>query len=240
VVEELAWSVDDRDDVTLMAVRGGLTLRSATDLGAALRKSVLDRGQVIVDATDVRVLSAASVAVFPTVLAQSGGWPSARLVIIDASGSVGNELRAVRAVLDVPVVRDRSAALPALAQRPERVRRATDLPDGVAGPRFARALVRDACADWGADVVADRCVVVSNELAANAVQHARGEPTLFLSSYGGTMTIAVKDASPVLPPTVLGRRPSGLQVVQELSVSWGVRRDEVGKTVWAKVRVADH
>ena len=235
---ELTWSVDDHDGVAVLDVRGALTLRSATCLGATLRKLLLDRGRLIVDLTAARVLWPTALAVFPTALAHAGGWPLARLVLVEDDGPDSSALRAVAATAEVPVVVDRAAAAREIERRPRRVRRSTDLPDGAIGPGFARALVRTACADWEISGSDDRCAAVVNELVTNATQHGGGRLILMLTFDERGLTIGVRDGSaeePVPPSVAVERGGFGMRVVEELSESWGVLRHQDGKTVWALV-----
>jgi anti-sigma regulatory factor (Ser/Thr protein kinase) len=239
MTEDLIWSVEDEEGVVLLEARGTLTLRSATELGATLRKLLMDRGRLIVDLTAVRVLWPAALAVFPTALAHAGGWPLARLVLVEGSGPLVGKLRAVGATAEVPVVADRGAAVREIERRPRRVRRSTDLPDGVIGPGFARALVRAVCADWEITEIEDRCAAVANELVTNATQHGGGRMVLLLTLDERGLTIGVQDGSaaePVSPSVAVERGGFGMRVVEQLSESWGVLRHQDGKTVWALVQ----
>jgi anti-sigma regulatory factor (Ser/Thr protein kinase) len=236
-MDELAWVVEDRSDAVLVTARGPFTLRSAVAFGGVLRKLLMDRGRVIVDISEVHVLRPATVVVFATTLTQAGGWPFARLVLIDTVGAVATALRAIGGTSEVSLVADRDAAPGALDVRPQRIRRTTDLPLTAAAPVYARALVRAACSDWSISGVEDCCAVV-NELVTNAVQHAGGARALLLTYDHRGLTISVQDGSTVMPSKSLGPQPSGLRMVQELSKSWGALRHDDGKTVWASVSSA--
>ncbi|MBO0820774.1 MAG: ATP-binding protein [Nocardiopsaceae bacterium] len=109
-----------------------------------------------------------------------------------------------------------------------------------------RRLVSDLC-DTGVDEipVADAELVLS-ELVSNALRHATPLPggTVKVSwdLSAETVLIAVSDGGGDSFPTVseptsssLGGR--GLSIVARLSEGWGVRRDETGTTVWAKLPV---
>lgn len=237
--DELTFLVDDGGATAVVDVRGVFTLRSATALGAMLRKLLLDRGRVIVEVTSMSVQWSPALAVFSTVLAHAGGWPLARLVLVDAAGKVAAEMRAVGLTAEVPLETDRAAALHRLEHRPRRVRRTIDVPAGPVGPGYARVLVRAACADWKLDGIPDRCVAIANELVSNAVTHTAGKPLLLLTYQDRGLTVAVRDSSSVVLPSVAvaaQRGAYGLRMVEELSDSWGVTRHDDGKTVWALVR----
>jgi hypothetical protein len=235
-MDELTWSIDEGCPTTLN-VCGALTLRSATLLSGVMYKLLMDRGRLLVDLTAVLVQWPAAVTVFPTALARTGGWPLARLVLIDACGSVASALRAVGGTAEVPLAADHASALTDLARRPRRIRRSTELPGGSAASSYARMLVRAACSDWQIrEEVDDRSTVVVNELVTNAVQHAGGQPTLLLTCDDRGFTVGVRDGSsrlPVLPACDPHPATFGLLMVQELSESWGVTPHAIGKTVWA-------
>lgn len=107
-----------------------------------------------------------------------------------------------------------------------------------------RRLNRDLLA-WGvAEDVADDAVVILSELLSNALRHARplpggaGEVKVSWIKVGDTVELAVTDGGAITEPrkgqpalSSLGGR--GLGIVEILSQSWGVRRDEQGSTVWA-------
>ena len=238
--DELVWSFEENGAPVTLVVRGVLTRRSGNALDPVLRKPLLDRGRLVVDVSQVQVLWRPAVAVFSAALASAGGWPLARLVIVDTGGAVARELRASRGAEDVVLVEDRAAGWRALDERPARVRRTSDLPRDATAPGFARVLVREACADWavGSD---DRILAVANELVTNAVEHAGGGLVLHLRHDRRGLTIGVRDGSVWSGPHPEAELdPSGdrfgLRIVAGLSDNRGVRRHDDGKTVWALLR----
>lgn len=239
--EELTWTLEEHDTAVTVVVCGALTRRSGNTLDAVLRKTLLDRGWLLVDVSGMRVLWRPALAVFPVVLASAGGWPLARLVIVDADGAVARELRGGRGADEVHVVADRAEGWRAMDRRPARVHRTSDLPCDTTAPAYARALVRAACTEWRIEADLDRSVAVANELVTNAVEHAGGGLVLNLSHDRRGLTIGVRDGS-MWAPMCAERVPDqdfarlGLRLVQELSESWGVLRHGDGKTVWALLR----
>jgi len=187
----------------------------------------------------MRVLWRPALAVFAAALASAGGWPLARLVIVDAGGGVAQELRSSGGFEDVVLVADRAAGWRAVDRRPARVRRTSDLPHDSTAPSYARVLVREACADWAVDDDFDRIIAVANELVTNAVEHAGGRLVLHLSHDRRGLTIRVRDGSvwtgrhSVLEPEA---EQFGLRIVGSLSDNWGVLHHDDGKTVWALLR----
>jgi anti-sigma regulatory factor (Ser/Thr protein kinase) len=113
------------------------------------------------------------------------------------------------------------------------------LPADPTAPGLARALLHEVTRSWGLDddLHEDAAMVVT-ELVANAVDHARTPSTLTLELDGGGLRIAVRDARPgrslrALPVDPTAPRGRGLQMIEALATSWGVRQDLGGKTVWA-------
>jgi hypothetical protein len=127
VDDELVWSLEEHDTAVTLVVRGALTRRSGNALDRVLRKALLDRGRLVVDVTQVRVLWRPAHALLTTALAGAGGWPLARLVVVDAEGGVAQELRASGWSDDVVLAADRAAGWRVMDRRPARVRRAGEL-----------------------------------------------------------------------------------------------------------------
>ncbi len=102
-------------------------------------------------------------------------------------------------------------------------------PDSV---REIRAFVR-ALVDHRED--GDEAVLLTSELAANAVRHGAGELRVSVR-IGDVIRVEVGDDSPVLPerlaPDARAESGRGLQLVAALSASWGAERRGEGKVVW--------
>ena len=107
----------------------------------------------------------------------------------------------------------------------------------------ARRFVRDAleALEVPAELV-ERVVLVTSELATNAILHARTAFVLRVHQAASipALTVSVTDAAPSMPvPQV--ERPGkengrGLAVVQGFSSAWGVNVQPDGKSVWAEFR----
>lgn len=107
-----------------------------------------------------------------------------------------------------------------------------------AARRFARAQLRA----WNLPGLMDAAELVSNELAANAVEHGAGPfIAVRLELSGGAVTVKVWDADgdrmPMLPdpaPSHLNEHGRGLLLTEALSSQWGAYRPPAGgKVVWA-------
>jgi len=123
------------------------------------------------------------------------------------------------------------------------------LPRHPASVGFARYRVRQHLAAWGhgtGDEITERVVLLTSELAANVVRHGpileRQFEIAVTARADGSCFVAVSDESPAQPVlhsalTTDDERGRGLQLVDHLAQTWGVRhRGRHGKTVWAVVR----
>jgi anti-sigma regulatory factor (Ser/Thr protein kinase) len=79
-------------------------------------------------------------------------------------------------------------------------------------------------------------VLLTSELVANAVLHARPPIDLRLRRTAVTVIVEVVDSAPFLPrklrPTADDERGRGLQLVALLADRWGARPTTDGKAVW--------
>lgn len=116
---------------------------------------------------------------------------------------------------------------------------ATFQPD-VAVLAEARRFGRRSCGQLGvSDRDCEAVVLVLNELAANAIMHARTSFEIRLSLDGGALRIAVLDENPRLPqmplPAELATSGRGLALVSAVAEAWTVRTTAVGKEVAVEV-----
>lgn len=105
--------------------------------------------------------------------------------------------------------------------------------------RQARHFVIDTLNAWGQEKFADDAAIVTAELAANAVLHARSAFTVVVSQSGDYIKITVKDASPLMSaaggPPMAVRQGHGLAVVAKIAKRWAVDPAPQGKAVWAEL-----
>jgi anti-sigma regulatory factor (Ser/Thr protein kinase) len=102
----------------------------------------------------------------------------------------------------------------------------------------ARGLVRDALLEWGVpEDTADTAVLLTSEIATNAVLHARTPFTVSVRLVSGRVRVGVQDGS-VARPVVqhYGRTQTtgrGLRLLATLAQDWGFDSVEGGgKAVW--------
>lgn len=106
----------------------------------------------------------------------------------------------------------------------------------------ARRFVRETLIGWGADDAMDDAVLLTSELATNAVIHARTPFEVICRSAGGTVQVEVVDGdgSHVLPAPIRGDdldRTSGRGLLMPvmLAPEWGVSYAAASKTVWFRL-----
>jgi anti-sigma regulatory factor (Ser/Thr protein kinase) len=103
-----------------------------------------------------------------------------------------------------------------------------------------RKYVRESLDHW--KVRSDEAVFLANELATNAIVHARSDFLVEVSLYDSTCRIEVVDHDPTEPRESVTNNstPSGrgLLLVRALSRSWGVESRDEGKGVWCDIAVS--
>jgi anti-sigma regulatory factor (Ser/Thr protein kinase) len=104
----------------------------------------------------------------------------------------------------------------------------------------ARDFVREHLAKWGFPKGAEDGLLVTSELATNAIEHAPDTP-FFVSVRiaNGWPVIEVADCSPKMPALksadYLSECGRGLHIVDELSVAWDSYSVAGGKVIWAQL-----
>ena len=101
----------------------------------------------------------------------------------------------------------------------------------------ARQFVEASLQDWGLDALTDDAVLVTSELVANAVLHARTSMRLRLISDGSSsVRVEVFDGNTRMPAAAAcpddATSGRGLNVVAELGIAWGTSQHGDGKVVW--------
>ena len=101
--------------------------------------------------------------------------------------------------------------------------------------RKARVFVDVTLSAWDLHGLREPAVLLTSELATNAVVHAR-TPFRVTVMLDDDLTVEVSDGSEVLPrlePVPIdGESGRGLLLVSRLADRWGSRPEERGKTVW--------
>ena len=108
----------------------------------------------------------------------------------------------------------------------------------------ARAFIADTLRRWHLDHLVRPVVLIGHELMANALCHGDPPVHLRLLLQDGTVVVEVTDAGARMPRIVeidnsMSTSGRGLRIIATLASRWGVRRHEVGKTVWAEIPTAE-
>lgn len=215
--------------------RGLLTLGTATELWRVLVKELLDHGRVVVDLDGFRLGPQASwVMIFPTVLAECGGWPAAKIALCRPDAEMTEALTAGGVPALVPVYHLQLEAKGAIDRRPDIVRMRTGLPGNLRAPAKARRLIRELCPLWQVDHdLQDTAQAVVNELVDVAIGPTGTAAELILERGPLGLRLAVQDASSTRPT----EHPTGLgpEMLGNLTTAWGVDVAPDGKTAWAVI-----
>lgn len=112
----------------------------------------------------------------------------------------------------------------------------------VASVTEARRFVQRHAASWLNP--SDDLLLVTSELATNAIRHGGGGFELTLSRHGAEVTVEVRDrvnARPVVRhPGARSPSGRGLRIIDQLAQSWGIRAlPGEGKVVWARFANSD-
>jgi anti-sigma regulatory factor (Ser/Thr protein kinase) len=99
----------------------------------------------------------------------------------------------------------------------------------------ARSFVDVTLTAWGLGEHSEQAMLLTSELATNAVIHAR-TPFRLAVLLDDRVTVEVWDASSEMPcmdhSGVDDERGRGLVLVEKLAANWGTRLEDHGKTVW--------
>ena len=84
--------------------------------------------------------------------------------------------------------------------------------------------------------------LLTDELIANAMEHAAGNPTLAVEVAGSQLVVRVRDDDPTLdlaplPIDPVRTRGRGLAIVNTLATAWGVEPYRYGKVVWFELNL---
>ena len=112
-------------------------------------------------------------------------------------------------------------------------------PQAVSGARrFLRRALRGIEVGPAGDEFIDVLVMAANELAANAVLHARTEFTVRVLIDALWVRVEVSDGNTRMPQPCLAPADAtsgrGLAIVDGSGLQWGAKRHARGKTVWVQ------
>ncbi|GAA2682281.1 ATP-binding protein [Actinoplanes palleronii] len=204
---------------------------------AAVRSALLDvlagaPEAVVLDVAGLRVAQAGTLSVLREVLDETRGWPGARLALCGAADGTPWD------ATGWPVWPDPAGAFAALGAPGDGFRVSQELDPVVGAARRVRELITEACVRWDRPETAGDACIVATEMVNNVVAHARTPMRVLLARHDDTVSVAVRDGSPVLPRlpgpapvTAYGGR--GLLLIDAVAVRWGGLALADGKVVWA-------
>ena len=103
----------------------------------------------------------------------------------------------------------------------------------------ARSFVRRKLAEGGREDLCENAALLTSELVANAILHARSAVGITVRLGADGLRVAVLDDNTEVPTKIEDRDEleggRGLLLVDALADSWGVSRGESRKAVWFEV-----
>ncbi len=238
---QVSFEVEHTRPVAVVRPHGVLDAYTAADLRAVLLDCLVEQPVgVVVDTSQLTVVDDLGFTVLSGVARESARWPGTRFVL---AGPAAVRTAATRLGIDqvVTMCADQASAMALFDGTAPMTRRDRMSPDRNA-PSLARLAVQEFCEQAGVDGDGDAAQLVASELVTNAVVHARTEIDLTLRLLPPLLHIAVRDTGPgeariadiVDESSPTGR---GLLLVDALSTAWGSFIPNIGKVVWATVRV---
>ncbi|MFI5956672.1 ATP-binding protein [Cryptosporangium sp. NPDC051539] len=242
----LSCEIDRTAPVTVIQVDGVLRLGTVAQVRAALLKCLAEcPDAVVVDLSRIEIARPAALTVFGAVSRRAVAWPPVPLVLVAEPPSVRTALEPVGRIWQIPVHDSVEAALDAAPfGLPVHRRLEKRLRPGTMALSQTRAMVSEACTNWGLGDFTLPAELIMSELASNAVQHAGTDLTVAVVLRRGLLHLTVADGNPTPPhapdafPPVGALSGRGLMLVQEFATAWGHLPIDEGKVVWATLRVS--
>lgn len=242
-MEPLQCVVTPDPPFVVVRISGELMLCNVATVRNVLLKCVVEYpSALLVDVSDLTVTGDTALSVFAAVARRADRWPGVPLVLCASSADLYRRFLRSGVHHLVALTPSWIEAMATAATRPTTGRRMEERYRPEPGaPRHARALARRACVQFGVPELDEAAALITTELVTNAVRHAGTAVDVRILLRGDHLHVTVRDGSPVMPQ----RRPpvphslvgAGLRLVEASSTAWGVCPLEVGKAVWATLRV---
>ncbi|HEX6873041.1 MAG TPA: STAS domain-containing protein, partial [Micromonosporaceae bacterium] len=240
---ELSVDVEHAQPVAVIRPHGVLDAYTAADLRAALLECLAEQPSgVVVDGSDLEVADDVALSVLSSVAQESQRWPGTRFAIAGAGERTVSAAERMGVARYIKICPDRDTAVRELAQWPAPPMRRDRIAADRDAPGHARAAVVEFCQQHGVGGDGDVAQLVASELVTNAVVHAGTPIDLTLRLLPPVLHIAVRDKAggrPRITDVVDESAQSGrgLLLVDALATQWGSFIPNVGKVVWATVRI---
>ena len=236
------------DGAVIVRFTGSIDLVSVSQVQRTLLKDLAEQPDgLICDLSGVEHLDRVCATVFATVVNHPvSRWPATGFALCGAQPQVAELLGRLQIPDFLPVYASVDQALEAVFDRPPYLRDELLLAPTPTAAAAARAHVREILDGWQLALpdttLAERAVLLANELVTNAVVHARTDLRLRLERRGDWLHIAVRDASSrwlrLATPKPEAEGGRGLWLVEQLARSWGIdRHPDGGKIVWCTLKL---
>ncbi len=221
--------VDKRFPVTVVALTGNLDAQTVGDAESILWDClaempcavVIDGAELTCDAQGWQWLSGLH--------ERAASWPGATVSLVGGAGSANGSFP-IALYPSLEIALESQGAL-AAGQR-----RQAALPPDPSSCGYARELVAKACDEWGLRRPRRLAELLISELVANGVMHARTDLVVTVRLCDDALELSVRDQSPrAIPAPQADPRGFGLQLVAQLSDSWGWASVGSGKVVWSRL-----
>jgi anti-anti-sigma factor len=239
----LSVEVERRQPVFVLRPSGVLDAYTAADLRAGLLRCLAEQPSgVVIDATELSISDDIGLTVLAGVAQQSERWPGTRFAIAAGTAEFAAAFDRMGVARYMKVYPDEDAALREANRWPVAPSARQRIAPDRNAPSIARAAVHDFCAGQCIGGDGDAAQLVASELVTNAVIHAGTSIDLTLRLVSGQLHIAVRDGGDgqariggiINESSESGR---GLILVDALAEAWGTFLPDVGKVVWAIVKV---
>jgi anti-sigma regulatory factor (Ser/Thr protein kinase) len=228
----LEIKVRQRLPITVISLRGTLETGSLVQAESEMRECLAHMPSALV-IEGSKLIVAASAHLWLVGLAQSAArWPGTSVVVTGDHPDLPTD----KAFETCPNL---ESALTVLRTQPFPERRQLVLPPDPSSCARARALVSEACTDWGLRRPRRLAELLISELVANGVMHAGTRLKVTVRKTGDDLELSVRDHGTGVLPTdheMQDPRGFGLQLLAALSDNWGWSPAGRGKVVWTRVR----
>jgi hypothetical protein len=175
--------------------------------------------------------------VFAAIRHPALGWPGTALVLCGAPPAVAEVLLQLGAANRLAMYPGLDQALANARVRPPRVSERLALGPVPTAARAVRAFVREVCDRWGIGELVEPATLLASELVTNAVVNTGTAAELRIELRGSRLQIALHDQDPDLTRVLAAAEGTGhglgLQIVDQVATTWGVRQEGAGgKTIW--------
>jgi histidine kinase-like protein len=230
---EVRHQVDRGQTYPVVRLAGVLDADTAPVVRSALLDVLATQPEAVVaDVTELTVPDPRSAVVLRDLARDTADWPAAHFVLCAPVGA------APWPATGLPLWPSVAEAFAALGEPVAAHYLSLDLEPVVGAARRSRELVTEACGRWElTDLAGPACIVVT-EMVNNVVAHAHTSMVVLLACHRGTMSVAVRDESTIVPkftgpvaPTSYGGR--GLLLIDSVADRWGSLSLDEGKVVWA-------